>query len=329
MGMKCRWLVWMCMLLVTLGTLFSTVSAEHEYVHLVWVNDQPNPGESFSVQYAGFPGNASDWLTVVPVDYPDDRYGEWVYTRGGVDGGVLVSGLPAGHYEVRSYFNWPAGGYEVQARFPFVIGSPGYPQGQLAWTQKQSYEPGEPIVVEYQDMPGNTRDWITIVPWDSADSAYQEYSYLQGQRAGELTFRGLDKGQYQVRVFFNWPSGGYEVRDRHTFWVGMQPPSMAEVAVDQQPPDSLAWTERSQYRIQEPILVHFAGLPGNNRDWITVVRSDAGDSTYGQFYYTGGEDQGSREFRPLAAGHYEVRVFFDWPHGSYDVQSRYGFSVTD
>ena len=321
--------MWTIVLL--LGFAVHGLAADDDYVHVVWVDGVPDPGESFSVQYAGFPGNSSDWFTVVPVDYADDKYGEWFYTSGAVDGAILVQGLDAGHYEVRSYFNWPAGGFEVQARFPFSVGSPDYPQGRYAWTTKQVYEPGEAFVVEYHGLPGNTRDWITVVPWEMGDSGYQQYAYLQGSQAGTLDFRGLDAGRYEVRVFFNWPSGGYEVRDRHTFWVGMEPPSALESDPLAAPVgiDAFAWTGRTTYRSRDEITVHFAGLPGNRTDWITVVPVEAADERYGQFHYTDGAERGELRFQPLSPGDYEVRVFFHWPSGSYNVQSRYRFTVTD
>ncbi|MBE9139294.1 hypothetical protein IQ254_19175 [Nodosilinea sp. LEGE 07088] len=79
------------------------------------------PGDAITVEFAGLPGNAQDWITVVEATAPDDTYGEWFYTDGQRSGSHSFSGLPAGIYEVRVYFNWPDGGYVVQERDRLVI----------------------------------------------------------------------------------------------------------------------------------------------------------------------------------------------------------------
>jgi hypothetical protein len=73
------------------------------------------------VEFAGLHGNEHDWVTVVPVSTPADRYGAWHSTGGKRDGALAFEGLPAGEYEARAYFDWPDGGYTVQARHAFTV----------------------------------------------------------------------------------------------------------------------------------------------------------------------------------------------------------------
>ncbi len=75
--------------------------------------------------------------------------------------------------------------------------------------------------------------------------------------------------------------------------------------------------------------MHLTGLPGNAQDWVTVVSSTAPDSSYGQYFYTGGKREADFSFNnSLAAGEYEVRVYFNYPAGGYTVRARRAFTVT-
>lgn len=79
------------------------------------------PNQGIEVEFSGFPGNQSDWITIVPANAADNTYQEWFYTSGKSSGTHTFKGFPAGDYEVRGYFNWSAGGYNVQARSRFSV----------------------------------------------------------------------------------------------------------------------------------------------------------------------------------------------------------------
>ena len=90
----------------------------------------------------------------------------------------------------------------------------------IAKTQKTDYAANEQIVVDYSGFPGNARDWITISPASNPDNRYGQYFYTQGKQNGTYTFRGLPAGEYEVRSYFNWSAGGYNVQTRSSFTVG-------------------------------------------------------------------------------------------------------------
>lgn len=80
------------------------------------------PSETIIVNYFGFPGTASDWITIVPAGTPDNQYKEWHYTNGQPNRTMSFSGLEPGAYEVRGYFNWSGTqSYTVQARHRFIV----------------------------------------------------------------------------------------------------------------------------------------------------------------------------------------------------------------
>ncbi|MBV5260501.1 hypothetical protein FLX56_18995 [Synechococcus moorigangaii CMS01] len=178
------------------------------------------PSEPILVNYANLPGNAGDWITVVPTSAPDDSYEQWFYTDGQRSGSYQFEGLAPGSYEVRVYHNWPDGGYVVQDRYRFTVGTQTETLvSRHISTNKTVYQANESILVSYANLPGNAGDWITIVPANAPDDSYNEWFYTDGQRSGSRQFNGLTPGNYEVRVYYNWPDGGYVVQDRYAFTV--------------------------------------------------------------------------------------------------------------
>ena len=111
-----------------------------------------SPGEKIVVNYSGFPGNASDWINVVPASYKDDQLAQWLLTNGVRSGTMTFNSLPDGEYEVRGYFN---NEYVVRARHRFRVGNI---LNTIVRTQKEVYAPNETIVVTYSGFPGNASD---------------------------------------------------------------------------------------------------------------------------------------------------------------------------
>ena len=105
--------------------------------------------------------------------------------------------------------------------FFLLILVPFYSQAQpyFARTQKQLYSPNEEIIVEFGGLPGSSGDWITIVEKDYPSDRYGQWFYTEGKREGTLTFKGLNPGDYEVRLYLDWPQGGYNIKYRHSFLV--------------------------------------------------------------------------------------------------------------
>lgn len=85
------------------------------------------------------------------------------------------------------------------------------------------------------------------------------------------------------------------------------------------------WTEREHLAND----IYFSNLPGNQQDWITIVSKETPDTEYGQYFYTGGQVEGSLSFRGVVPGEYEVRLYLNWPDGGYEVESRFSFIVLE
>ena len=92
-------------------------------------------------------------------------------------------------------------------------------RGYLAWTERSQYYDDEEIVVYFAGLPGNRTDWIALTAASRPDNQYGRWAYTQGETRGTHTFAKLSPGSYEVRVYFNWSSGGYTVHSRHAFTV--------------------------------------------------------------------------------------------------------------
>jgi len=75
--------------------------------------------------------------------------------------------------------------------------------------------------------------------------------------------------------------------------------------------------------------VRFSGVPGNKQDWITVVSSKAPKETYGEWFYLNEKKEGEVEFTtPTEPGPYDIRIYYNWPDGGYEIQQSIQFLVS-
>jgi hypothetical protein len=190
----------------------------------------------------------------------------------------------------------------------------------LAQSDKDTYTEGETVTVTYSNLPGNEQDWISVTAAAEPDDTYGEWFYTQGATEGTYTFNELEPGEYEVRVYFNWPDGDFEVQDRYSFTVEADASEEASEATEDQP---LAVNlDQESYGVDEPITIEYEGLPGNEQDWITLVKASDPDDTYGEWFYTEGKEAGAYTFGGVEPGEYEVRVYYNWPDGDFEVQER-------
>lgn len=79
---------------------------------------------------------------------------------------------------------------------------------------KAVYASNEEIAVSYSGLPGNPADWITLQEAGKPDDSYGEYFYIDSQKSGTVTFSPVPAGDYEIRLYFDWPAGGYTVQKR-------------------------------------------------------------------------------------------------------------------
>lgn len=101
----------------------------------------------------------------------------------------------------------------------------------LVNTDKDIYNYGEMIKVNFSNSPGNEGDWICIVPVGSPDTEGGDYKYMpKGLGQGFLIFDPPSPGKYEARAYYNYSRNGYVVSGRYAFSVVSSPEGEAAMA---------------------------------------------------------------------------------------------------
>ena len=73
--------------------------------------------------------------------------------------------------------------------------------------EKDVFEEGEPIRVEYSGLPGRYRDWITLIDDSKPDKESGQFFYIN--KSGSVEFDGMPPGKYEIRAVYNYKRGNY------------------------------------------------------------------------------------------------------------------------
>lgn len=96
----------------------------------------------------------------------------------------------------------------------------GGPTGQFVLrTSKDVYATNEEITVDFSGLDTNAGNWITIAQASAKPENYGQWQWTGGKPSGALSFSPHAAGNYEARLFLNWPSGGYTVAARYPFRV--------------------------------------------------------------------------------------------------------------
>lgn len=89
----------------------------------------------------------------------------------------------------------------------------------VASQKKNEYKAGEAIDATYSKMPDLDGNWITLVPAGQEDNSWCSWQWATGA-SGTQFYSGLPKGNYEVRLYYNWSGDGQcEVIGRKKFSV--------------------------------------------------------------------------------------------------------------
>ncbi|WP_157738921.1 peptidoglycan-binding protein [Labrenzia sp. VG12] len=86
---------------------------------------------------------------------------------------------------------------------------------------KARFSTGEAVSVEFGNLPTGQLNWIAIAAADHDADAFYDLLMLQdGRQAGTHTFKLLPDGDYELRVYLDWPNGGHEIAAKAPVTVG-------------------------------------------------------------------------------------------------------------
>lgn len=190
------------------------------------------------------------------------------------------------------------------------------------------FSPSDRIPLRWVGTPGSSNDWVSVATKDMGADNYVTYRYTGGAVNGDFELSGLEPGEYEARLYLNWPKAGYTVADRLAFRV--QNPTAASAATAA--PGTAIRSKhlglaRAVYAVGEAVEVFWFDTTGNSKDWVTVVRAGTADNQAGDYDYLRGKNNGSYKFTDLKAGDYEARLYLNYRTVGYKVADRLPFSV--
>jgi len=160
-------------------------------------------------------------------------------------------------------------------------------------TDKAVYQPGYPITLSWSGLPGNQLDWVAVAYANSpVDSGVRQWTYVNGQTSGSHVFDPQQPGAYEARAYSD---NSFGIIATSTFTV-----SGATVS-----------TDKAIYSPGDTVQVTWAGMPGNQQDWVAVANAGAAPGQVAQWTYINGAASGTHGFTGLALGSYEAQMYFD------------------
>lgn len=171
-------------------------------------------GEAVVVRLDNVPRLPGNFVTLAAAEGGAGTAGEPVAVKS-VQQTIALPGVSQpGRYQVRLYSRQPDGKAVLLGSRGFRVARQKVPVLRIR-TDKLSYLPGEPIQAAVDGLPGSRQDWITLVPAGTPENRFGEWQYTGGKRSMVFRFRGVPRaGIYELRVYYDWPRGGYKVRGR-------------------------------------------------------------------------------------------------------------------
>lgn len=268
-------------------------------------------GEKIEVTVTAMQGQNQDWVGIYPVNANNDweNVVSWAWTGDTIDATFKLGAVPVGEYEVRAFYN---NSFVTEATTSFtVIAQVG--NTQVA-TNKNSYNVGETVVVNFSDMQGQNQDWIGIYPVNANNDwgNVVAWSWTGDTKEGSVELNGIPVGEYEVRVFFN---NSFETEASSIFTV------VGQVLNTQ------VSTSKPSYEVGETIVVNFSEMKGENHDWVGIYPVNANNDweNVAAWSWTGDTKEGSVELNAaIPAGEYEVRAFFN---NSFSLRAKAAFTI--
>jgi len=241
----------------------------------------PFASATVTVRFAGAPGSASSWITVVPSDAGDDLFLAWAYVDGATGESVLRVPDDPTELEARFHLTLPEGGTLVIGRSPVFT--------SLAFEASVSAPAEVGIGATFEvrwDGPNQSDDYLTIVAAGAPEGTWTDFAYADPAGAATLV-APAEPGRYEVRYVSGQSGRTLASTPVLVADVAASVSASAEVAADVE--FAVAWQG-----------------PGNDGDYLTIVPAGAREGAYLSYAYT---SDGSPVVltAPSEPGAYEVR----------------------
>lgn len=85
--------------------------------------------------------------------------------------------------------------------------------------ERSTFQAGDAVNVKFFGFPGNSQDWMNVVPVGTPNDEWGEWQYAGGKASGAFNVGDLEPGKYELRAYYDYPAGGYAIQDRLQFTV--------------------------------------------------------------------------------------------------------------
>lgn len=216
----------------------------------------------FTVSWTG-PNNKGDYVTITEPSASIDAYNSFIEADK-ADKTTLIAPPTAGDFELR-YLASPSGQpRKILARRPIRITAP-----TISLTAPDSATAGSPVKVTWTG-PNNAGDYLTIVPKDTPDGQYGNYTYsTKGSPLDVVSPINPGSAPMQAQIRYMTTAGSKVLARRS---ITLTPAVITLSAPPTAKPDTevpITWTG-----------------PNHAGDYITIVPATYPDSRYGNYNYT-------------------------------------------
>lgn len=268
-------------------------------------------GEPITVEIGRDPGLAEGkrgYLTLAEPGSETSAYVRYVYIERDKSRVTIPPVMTPGAYELRFFPNESetSRDTDIALTLPVTVTE----REGVEFALDGVVEIGKPVTIRFAGLPGNDTDMITVAEASMGPGEYKRYAYTKGKAGGTVTLAPvMQPGAYEIRLYFANATGentvirslAVEVPERAAPGLTLNTNPVAE---------------------GERIEAGFTGMPGNDRDYITLARPDMGPGEYVSYAYTKGKTDGSVELAPVSeAGEYELRALYDDTAGDAVVQA--------
>lgn len=257
------------------------ITLEKSAITMRVVGGEIHAGGNFQVEWTG-PNGEADYITIVPEGSPEGQYDDYGYTKEGSPLG-LTAPITVGKYELRYSTDRAGDSGKVFAKLPVEVleAVPVFLQTAREATG------GSDIEIEWAG-PSSDSDYLTIVPADAPEGAYQDYEYAKNASNPVTLGVPVDPGNYEVRY----------VNEREGKVLGRIPLTVVGSNASVQ--------AASEAMAGSAVEVTVSGSTGDS-DYVTIVKADAAEGAYDDYFYMRNQTVGKLQtsFEP---GNYEARL---------------------
>ena len=157
------------------------------------------------VQFENMAGNINDWIALYPVKSNNEWQNVvlWKWIKNRQNGSIDLDpkeNFQVGEYEARAFFN---NSFNLEAISNPIFITPC--NNAVILDSKKEFFKNEDVIVNFENMSNDPKNWIGIYKKGKKTLAENilAWKWTGNKQKGQLIFKNLPQGEYDIRAFFN------------------------------------------------------------------------------------------------------------------------------